>query len=294
MNVSIKENIYEPTIRQGFLSASFWESMEWKRDCSSITFQQDEAIKYAKQNFLQFCEKVKRSPSPDYKNPPTHYSIPPIIHFIWLGSPLSAKAHTSVKSWEKYHPNWEIKIWTDTETDRFSWSSPRTQVAFKIAKTWAEKADLLRLEVLYQFGGIYSDTDVICLNFFHDLLVQDITFFSCFELNYINQYYGEAFYIGTAVMGAAKGCLVIKHCLDRFKTHQEAPDAGILRRTGPGLVSRSCKATLLDPEENILILPCSYLYPLPYESKWISNEKTLESISQESLALHLWDSSWHG
>ena len=52
-------------------------------------------------------------------------------------------------------------IWTDLEVSDFSWSSPRLRSAFTFADTFAEKADILRLEILYQFGGIYSDTDVL-------------------------------------------------------------------------------------------------------------------------------------
>jgi mannosyltransferase OCH1-like enzyme len=250
-----------------FYSTSFWHSMQWKREDSSLEFRQDQDVKLVEQNFIRFCQNKKDSLVLNYEHPPSTFSIPPILHFIWIGSPLTLEAKRAVESWEKHHQGWEIRVWTDEEVKNFSWTEDRLQQSFNDASTWAEKADILRLDILYQFGGIYSDMDVNCLQPFHDLIVQNITFFSCFELNYASRHYGASFYVGTAVMGASKGSPLMKYCLNHLKTQQEAPSEGILKRTGPGLVSRACQAALLDHTDHILILPCSYLYPFPWKSR---------------------------
>lgn len=273
----------------GFTPVTFWESMEWKRNASTIDFQNDPSIQKAKTNFDRFCDRNKALPTVNYDLPPKIYSIPPILHFIWLGSPLPEKGRQTIKSWLDHHPGWEWKLWTDEEVNQFPWTDDHLRSVFEQADSWAEKADILRLDILYQWGGIYSDIDALCLQPFHDLIVQDITFFSCFELNYASSHYGEAFYVGTAVIGAAKGSNVLKYCLVHSKTQKEAPDLNLLKRTGPGLVSKACQASFHLPQEHILILPCSYLYPLPWK---LRNENDAGFIGLESLAIHLWNNSW--
>lgn len=276
---------------QGFTPASFLDSMKCNRADTESDFMEDKDVQAVEQNYNRFCENFKLR-AQDATLSTAHFSIPPIIHLIWLGSVIPLKVMTAFDSWKKHHMDWEIKIWTDRELIDFSWSSEYSHLAFEQAATWAEKADILRLEVLYEFGGVYSDADVVCLNSFRDLIVQDIGFFSCFELNYIGKHYGEPFFVGSAVMGAAKNSQVMKYCLDHLKTAQDAPSEGIIKRTGPGLISRACQDVLLNKNENILILPCGYFYPLPWKKRNVTSESILDYISPESLAIHLWDGSW--
>lgn len=278
--------------KTGFLPASYWDGMKWQREETEDAFVEDKDVIAVVQNYARFCENFKTLPPQDYGIAPTESSIPPIIHLIWLGSSIPEKTNSAFNSWEKHHPGWEIKIWTDKELVDFPWSTEHVRQAFVEGDTWAEKADVLRLELLYKFGGIYSDADVVCLNSFHDLIVQDIGFFSCFELNYIGKHYGQPFFVGSAVMGAAKGSHVVRRCLEDLQTAKEAPTVGIIKRTGPGLISRSCQAVLASGEENILILPCSSFYALPWKKKEVDSESVLEYVSPESLAIHLWDGSW--
>lgn len=275
-----------------FNSLHFWDSMKWQREETSNEFMNDKDVQAMEQNYIQFCQNFQSIPSQNYTIVPTTYSIPPIIHLIWLGSSIPPQVDAAFQSWEKHHPNWEIKIWTDKELINFLWSSERSLQAFNQASTWAEKADILRLEVLYKFGGVYSDADVVCLNSFQDLIVQDLAFFSCFELNYVGKHYGEPFFVGSAIMGASKNSYVMKYCLDHLQTENEAPDLGIIKRTGPGLISRACQSALFLNQEKILIFPCGYFYPLPWKKKETTSIDVLNFIGLESLAIHLWDGSW--
>jgi inositol phosphorylceramide mannosyltransferase catalytic subunit len=271
----------------GFFSSPFWESMEWKRGATDDRFFEDHDIEIVEENFKKFCTRLS-----EYSQSSLNFSIPPIIHFIWLGSPIPSKVWSIIGSWERYHSGWEIMIWTDEELMSFIWSSPHSLMAFEQAESWAEKSDILRYEILYQFGGIYSDTDVVCFKSFHDLVSNNLTFFAGLELNEIIKKHGHPLYLGTAVMGAIKGSSIMKYCIEHFKTHEEAPSVGLVFRAGPGLMSRACHDVLTSDRENILILPCSYFYPLPYKNKWITPEETLNYISPESFTVHLWDGSW--
>lgn len=276
---------------ESFISTPFWESMAWKRGVTGQELFEDANIKIVEENFKKFCNKITGSP-PDSKRP-INFSIPNRIHFIWLGTPIPPRVNAVIGSWKRCHPEWEIMVWTDLEIANFPWSNLRLQSAFMRAETLAEKADILRLEILYKFGGIYSDTDVICLKSFHGLVTNGLTFFAGLELNFVSPNHKNPLYIGTAIMGAIKGSPIIKYCLDHYRTHEEAPTLNLIIRAGPELMSRACQEALksLD-KESILVLPCSYLFPLPYKYKWIPMKEVLNFISSESLCIHLWDKSW--
>ena len=84
--------------------------------------------------------------------------IPHIIHYCWFGrNPKSELVLNCIESWKKYLPGYEIREWNEDNYDV-------TQVNFvKEAyenQKWAFVSDYVRFDVLYQFGGIYFDTDV--------------------------------------------------------------------------------------------------------------------------------------
>lgn len=264
----------------GFLPLSFKESLAVNWLPTEPNFFEDIGVLIAEKKFDCFClQKASGT-----------FSIPPIVHLIWLGSTPPPAVNLSIASWKKYHPTWEIKLWTEKEIQNFAWSCPHSETFFKDAKNWAEKSDILRFEILYQFGGIYSDTDVICLKSFEDLVTKNLTFFAGFESNKIKRF-GRPL-IGSAIIGAAKNSSVIKACLDYSQTAEEAPSIHQHIRSGPGPISRAAYEALESEQEGILLLPCSYLYPLPWEKRLASLNEVLENIRPESFAIHLWEGSW--
>ncbi len=238
----------------------------------------DPFIRLAENNFNRFYKGL------DFKKP----SIPRLLHFIWLGSPLPKEEEENIASWKKWHSDWDIKIWTDDSIDGIFKADPRLEKAFLTASTKAEKADILRLKILDQEGGIYSDTDVICCKSFEDLT--PLSFFAGFEMNFISESHEDPFYLGTAVLGASAHHPIIRSCIDRYRTFDESPTETLSMRSGPGLLSQACKDALNAEETNILFLPCSYFYPLPYKDK--GAQKPLAYANHETMAIHLWNGSW--
>jgi len=269
---------------KGFHSNNFWEAMRWGRDETSEEFYTDQDVTAAKKNFEYFCDRLDA--------PSEQIYIPHTVHLIWLGSEMPKKVIACFDSWKRHHPDWKVHIWTDNDIPLFNWSCDHSKCCFEEADTWAEKADILRLEILYQYGGLYSDADVVCLNAFDALTIQPLGFFSCFELNYVSKHYGESFFVGSAVMGSCKESKVLKYCIEHLRAKSDAPDEGIIKRTGPGLISRACQMALRTECEFVLILPCSYLYPLPWKKRETNAHEILDYISPDSLAIHLWDGSW--
>lgn len=83
-------------------------------------------------------------------------NIPKVIHQIWLG-PL-APPNAAMESWVTNHPDWEYKLWTEKNLPAL-----KNQAAFDKSDNYPQKADILRYEILFQFGGVYFDADVHCI-----------------------------------------------------------------------------------------------------------------------------------
>ena len=88
------------------------------------------------------------------------YRIPPIFHQIWVGpKPFPEKYKKWQKTWQTM-PGWRYKLWTDKDLDDFPFVN---RDLFLKEKNMGARADILRMEILYQEGGVYIDTDFECL-----------------------------------------------------------------------------------------------------------------------------------
>jgi len=98
-------------------------------------------------------------------------NIPKIIHQIHLGQhPLSEEQIKWQKSWKQYNQNWTHVLWDDKKISRLT---IQNYESLQRCKNFAEKSDILRLEILYQFGGLYIDTDFECLKNIDNLFIQN-------------------------------------------------------------------------------------------------------------------------
>ena len=124
--------------------------------------------------------------------------IPKIIHYCWIGGkPLTPLAQKCVDSWHRIMPDYEIKRWDESNYD-FRKNEFMAN-AYK-QKMWGFVPDYARLDIVYNYGGIYFDTDVEALKPFDELLKYP-AFCGCASEHFIN--FGHGF-------GAEKGNKVIK------------------------------------------------------------------------------------
>jgi hypothetical protein len=94
--------------------------------------------------------------------------IPKIIHYCWFGGkPLPRSAKKCIASWRKFFPDYEIKEWNESNFDVNM--IPYTAGAY-VEKKYAFVSDYARFYVLYEYGGIYFDTDVEVIRPMDDIL----------------------------------------------------------------------------------------------------------------------------
>lgn len=95
-------------------------------------------------------------------------SIPKIIHYCWFGrASLPPSAIKCIESWKVYFPDYEIKRWDE---DNFNINCCKyVEEAYK-EKKWAFVSDYARFWILYNYGGIYFDTDVEVIRNMDDII----------------------------------------------------------------------------------------------------------------------------
>lgn len=95
--------------------------------------------------------------------------IPKIIHYIWFGgNPYSDKIKHCINSWKKYLPDYKFMLWNENTFDVNSIDF--TKEAYE-QKKWAFISDYVRIWALYNYGGIYLDTDVEVVKPFSDKIL---------------------------------------------------------------------------------------------------------------------------
>jgi len=129
--------------------------------------------------------------------------IPKKIHYVWMGKQEKPKAiKKCMKTWNKFLKDYEIIEWNE---DNFNIDShPFVKAAYK-AKKWAFVSDYVRAWAIYNYGGIYLDTDVFVIDSLDDLL-ENKAFVG----------YEKDEYPFTAVFGAKAKHPFIKDMLDYY------------------------------------------------------------------------------
>ena len=128
-------------------------------------------------------------------------AIPKKIHYVWVGyTPKNKTIKKCMKTWGKYIQDYEVIEWNE---DNFDINAhPFVKRAYE-NKQWAFVSDYIRAWVIYNYGGIYLDTDILLLNNFDNFLENKA--FVGFE-NKKSPF--------TAVFGAEKEHPLIKDILD--------------------------------------------------------------------------------
>ena len=100
--------------------------------------------------------------------------VPRILHQIWLGDrELPEEFAAYRETWRTHHPAWEHRLWAEDNLP----SGLRRPEVYERLRVPAERSDILRLEVLWLFGGVYVDTDFECLGPL-DPVIEELDFFT--------------------------------------------------------------------------------------------------------------------
>ena len=102
-------------------------------------------------------------------------NIPHIIHQIWFQGYDNIPKHLLEyhNSWVEKHPDYEIIVWDEERmnnlVDEIGWMSDLYYGYEKMI----QKIDIIKYVILYYFGGIYVDIDIMCIKPLDELLTSD-------------------------------------------------------------------------------------------------------------------------
>lgn len=141
--------------------------------------------------------------------------IPKIIHYCWYGNgKKDALSERCIASWKKYCPDYQIMEWNEDncDIDGNVW----TKEAYENRK-WAFVSDYFRLKAMYEYGGIYMDTDVELFKNLDSFLANDA---------FVG--YADDTYIGSGMFGCEKENAFCRILLDYYQGRHFVKEDGTL------------------------------------------------------------------
>ena len=206
--------------------------------------------------------------------------IPKIIHYCWFGKNEKPKIiKKCIKSWKEKLPDYEFIEWNE---DKFNVNTNGfVKEAYEKGK-YAFVSDYVRVYALYNYGGIYLDTDVKVKKSFNSLLENDSIW--GFE---------EKNFVATSTIGACKGNKLIKQFLDSYNGRRFINnDGSIDTLTNVVIVSRivnelgiKLDGTYQKIEGIATFYPQDYFSPYDYINCYSKETKNTYSI-------HYYYKSW--
>lgn len=84
--------------------------------------------------------------------------IPKVINYCWFGgNPLPREVKKCIETWKHFCPDYKIICWNERNFDVHL--NPFVESAYEKG-AWAFVSDYARLKIIYDYGGIYLDTDI--------------------------------------------------------------------------------------------------------------------------------------
>ena len=231
-------------------------------------------------DYLTLCRNLYNRYNPSQLLLTSEPTIPKIIHQIWLGSPLPDEFKKYIESWKEKHLSrgWQYKLWTDDDVKDFKLYN---QKYFDETPNFGSKADLLRFEILYRYGGVYIDLDFECLAPLDELHHRYDLYTALQPLD------SKTLQLGSALMGAKPKHPIIEHYIRNIEHNWKYK--GVLMRTGPVPFTKAFFYAAGRGGNRDIAFPPTYFYP--QESRQY-DLKYDEWIKNGAYAIHHWSKSW--
>jgi len=182
--------------------------------------------------------------------------IPKIIHQVWIGD-QSKRPTKLLNSIKDMNPGWEYKLWTEDNLPELELQPLMDAIPNSYAPA---VCDLIRVELLYRYGGFYVDADSLALEPFPDTLLENDSF-TVWESEYL-----PFTWMANGYLAATKGNRLMRALMDHFISLgvEQLRNADLYRIsciTGPGALTDKVKELQYT---DIQIYPSHYFIPEHY------------------------------
>jgi inositol phosphorylceramide mannosyltransferase catalytic subunit len=182
-----------------------------------------------------------------------------IIHQIWIGD--REPPYIYIDSWRygyiNMYPEWKYILWTNDSIYKLNL---KNYEIFEKEETYYGKSDILRLEILNQYGGVYIDADSFWLN---NKNLDDILEKSK-KTNFFAAKQPKKDFITNGVIGSSKNHINLMYLIDylysikdEYEQLRQSTEVHVL--TGPMLLNK-----LVENNFTLTIIPSKLFYPI----KW--------------------------
>ena len=206
--------------------------------------------------------------------------IPKIIHYCWFGNgEIPEKDKKCIESWKKFCPDYEIKLWNESNYD-----IKKNKYMYQAyqSKKWGFVPDYARLDIIYNHGGIYLDTDVEIIKNIDFLL--DNKGFAGYE-------HPDIVALGLG-FGAEKGNSIIKKMMDVYDDVEFINEDGSFNLLpSPSYSTKTFvdEGFKLDGnltiKDGFCVYPMEYFCPRDYRSGKCN-------ITDKTCSIHWFNASW--
>jgi len=210
--------------------------------------------------------------------------IPKKIHYCWFGDGEKPElVQKCIASWKRYCPDCEILEWNTSNYDVKK--NMYMNEAFQAGR-WSFVSDYARLDILYEYGGVYLDTDVELIRPIDELL--NGTGFIGFEIPVdagytVNTGQGFGAKPHDEVIGAMLNAYDSLHFIleDGTQNLQPCPYYNTKALVAMGLQLNNSMQQIAD----ITVYPTEYFCPVNWKSK-----KCM--ITKNTFSIHHFNASW--
>lgn len=219
--------------------------------------------------------------------------IPKIIHYCWLsGEEFPSLIKKCINTWETKLPDYKIICWDRTRFDvnRIPW----VKESFEAHK-YAFASDYIRYYALYNYGGIYLDSDVEVIKSFNNLLNNH---------SFIG-YENVSGLLEPAVVGAEKGTDWCRYMMEYYENNSFVTSPRIV---APIIINNLFKAQFKDfpiepvtvetliADNKIRLCPAVYFSPIKTDKdKNYQKDKNISidlRNNPDTYCIHRFNGSW--
>ncbi len=209
-----------------------------------------------------------------------HPIIPKKIHYMWFGKKeIPETLEKCIDSWKTFCPGYDIIRWDESNYDV---KKNRFVAQAYENKKYGFVPDYARIELLYEYGGIYLDTDVELIRNIDDLLYQEA--FCGVEKWQVLNFGG--------LSGAVKGHASLEPFLERWGKRELFRRDGSLDNTSSGMIDTEVALRqgylingLNQTINGMNIYTYDYFHPYDYMSGYLE-------MTNDTFSIHHFNGGW--
>lgn len=183
--------------------------------------------------------------------------------------------------WERLNPGWEVWDWSERDLHTQTWQNQAVVTDLYerddgrgSIELWAQLADVIDYELLYQFGGVYVNADVEPIR----------------PLDHIE---ADAPWVASEDTRFVVNCAMAGQVLDPFyadvidslrRSYWENPTGPMNRTTGPWLLTQVWR----HHQHRVTALPVEVFNPVHWKQVRKGATAKLVDVPESTVALHHW------